>query len=829
MASLQNLRFRCAVCWIQSFYDDVTFPFPREVLSYPYTDLYTSTVRPELISCLTQGTPYFRLVAHIRSLPYGQIASFDDAINRLPQPDIDLDAFPLASCDPFVMEQHLALVECVMKLYYSTFLSLDFIAMGIQRLSGAVQSVSSVEDGLLDWLRVVCGILRRRDKIHTPELESLSSSLSNGCLLLLLLHFYIPHCIQLSNGKFSPDGTLGLEDAFHNATLVSNACTQVADLKFCLSPQGIVRSGDPVLSPYVLVSLSSLFICFQVSDSAAIYRPPTLYGALIDQSRHTPKLRASPKFHSMDSVARIGTHSRGSSVARNLITPSTENLLSALHSNPPVLYPRSDRGMGRFRTKSSSTPELSQTVLPSSGTSRQQNVLKISSECDAMPVSVSSQYIPEPRPVARREVEVFPEVSEPREGWSPCEGVNSHTSSSEVSLDGRGSVSSQFSEVKSGHNTRNMTPEDPKQSPGIRLHIFPVARESPARDPISLLLRMEANRIRADQSAERCNSSKHDVIRQQLGQLAFSYLTANQDLPFEAFIQSKLGLAAEERDSDHGCSATEAPIPSCTPARQVEAPSDSVSAQIEESENTHIDLTPDKSSKPTSFYVTGAGVPADEAAGPPSPFVTERARNRLKMLENRNLARQVSKQPTLKPEVPHSHARPAPTERFSPSASCHSMHSNPPVPSSGNHRVVRGKRFGSANDVTAHSAPKHKSNKQIIKNAISDVCLAGGPNAAKKVEVLRSLVDTQSDQFLILFRDIIGCKFRGLYAYQADTETARRIGGSGPRVVSQDMLVKLYKYNSGAKEFQEIPARRISFSTDGITILDNLWGGRRKS
>ena len=191
----------------------------------------------------------------------------------------------------------------------------------------------------------------------------------------------------------------------------------------------------------------------------------------------------------------------------------------------------------------------------------------------------------------------------------------------------------------------------------------------------------------------------------------------------------------------------------------------------------------------------------------------------LRMLETRNSARQTNS------------ARQAVRMQVSPSSSSHSLqslHSNSiPMQQHGNQerKQTRTKVFSENHPV---SISKHKSNKQIVKNAISDVCLAGGPNAAKKIEVLKCLRDSQSDHFLILFRDIIGCKFRGLYVYSQQTESAQRIGGFGPREVTPEMIVKLYKYNSGAKEFQEIPTKRVSSSIDAVTIHDTLWTGKKR-
>ena len=80
--------------------------------------------------------------------------------------------------------------------------------------------------------------------------------------------------------------------------------------------------------------------------------------------------------------------------------------------------------------------------------------------------------------------------------------------------------------------------------------------------------------------------------------------------------------------------------------------------------------------------------------------------------------------------------------------------------------------------------PKGKSNLKIIKNAVCSVCLAGDVNLTLKQKTLyvssielggrghfkdhhnfQELDNTTASHAVILFRDTIGFKFRGIYSY----------------------------------------------------------------
>ncbi|XP_046362508.2 calmodulin-regulated spectrin-associated protein 1-like isoform X6 [Haliotis rufescens] len=119
--------------------------------------------------------------------------------------------------------------------------------------------------------------------------------------------------------------------------------------------------------------------------------------------------------------------------------------------------------------------------------------------------------------------------------------------------------------------------------------------------------------------------------------------------------------------------------------------------------------------------------------------------------------------------------------------------------------------------------PSSKSNRNIIMNAISHCCLAGCVNTDTKNKVLEIISQSDAKHFLILFRDG-GCQFKGLYTYAPEIEEIFKIHGVGPKQITNKMVEKFYKYNSGAKSFTEVKStKHISVSIDAVVVHNALW------
>ncbi|XP_060762010.1 calmodulin-regulated spectrin-associated protein 2 isoform X3 [Neoarius graeffei] len=127
-----------------------------------------------------------------------------------------------------------------------------------------------------------------------------------------------------------------------------------------------------------------------------------------------------------------------------------------------------------------------------------------------------------------------------------------------------------------------------------------------------------------------------------------------------------------------------------------------------------------------------------------------------------------------------------------------------------------------------YKEPSAKSNKYIIQNALAHCCLAGKVNEGQKNKILEEMEKTESNSFLILFRDS-GCQFRAIYTYFPETEEISKLAGIGPKTIMPRMIENLYKYSSDKKQFCRIPAKTMSASIDAITIYSHLWQTKKQS
>uniref|UniRef100_A0AAR2L518 CKK domain-containing protein n=1 Tax=Pygocentrus nattereri TaxID=42514 RepID=A0AAR2L518_PYGNA len=127
-----------------------------------------------------------------------------------------------------------------------------------------------------------------------------------------------------------------------------------------------------------------------------------------------------------------------------------------------------------------------------------------------------------------------------------------------------------------------------------------------------------------------------------------------------------------------------------------------------------------------------------------------------------------------------------------------------------------------------YKEPSAKSNKYIIQNALAHCCLAGKVNEGQKNKILEEMEKTESNNFLILFRDS-GCQFRALYTYYPETQEISKLAGIGPKAITPKMIENLYKYSSDKKQFCHIPAKTMSASIDAITIYSHLWQYKKQS
>jgi hypothetical protein len=117
--------------------------------------------------------------------------------------------------------------------------------------------------------------------------------------------------------------------------------------------------------------------------------------------------------------------------------------------------------------------------------------------------------------------------------------------------------------------------------------------------------------------------------------------------------------------------------------------------------------------------------------------------------------------------------------------------------------------------------PKH-SNKNLIKNAICQVCLAGEPNKKHReelVEVIHNNPDVS--YFVILFKgELTRWDLQGLYEHDVSNQILKKTYGksSAPEVITPGMVQIYYRYNSGTKEFKPLACKTITTTVDAVSL-----------
>ncbi|KAJ3154000.1 Calmodulin-regulated spectrin-associated protein 1 [Geranomyces variabilis] len=124
---------------------------------------------------------------------------------------------------------------------------------------------------------------------------------------------------------------------------------------------------------------------------------------------------------------------------------------------------------------------------------------------------------------------------------------------------------------------------------------------------------------------------------------------------------------------------------------------------------------------------------------------------------------------------------------------------------------------------------KEQSNRQLIRNALVHVCLAGSVNEKCQEEVLEDLETTSSNHFIILFHAPSTQTFRGLYSYDPRLDQALKIhpGTQGPDVLDTANVLTFYKYDSGARIFKPVPTKSFGRSVHAVAI-GREWASKGK-
>ena len=113
-----------------------------------------------------------------------------------------------------------------------------------------------------------------------------------------------------------------------------------------------------------------------------------------------------------------------------------------------------------------------------------------------------------------------------------------------------------------------------------------------------------------------------------------------------------------------------------------------------------------------------------------------------------------------------------------------------------------------------------KSNKKVIKNALSNVCFAGKTHLKQKDEICELIDSSYHENLIIVFKSLGRHDFKGLYAFNEEGQLIKFHGiGNLPETLSKEMVQEYYKYYTCNKEFKLIDGNKeISIAVDAVTL-----------
>ena len=117
------------------------------------------------------------------------------------------------------------------------------------------------------------------------------------------------------------------------------------------------------------------------------------------------------------------------------------------------------------------------------------------------------------------------------------------------------------------------------------------------------------------------------------------------------------------------------------------------------------------------------------------------------------------------------------------------------------------------------------SNKNAIKKAIKEVCLAG-PHYKDSREKILSIIDScESENYIILFKGDYGFYLHGVYTYDSQNNQIELLTciNDAPNFIDSSMVDKYYRYNISQKQFKELGGNKeFSVIVDGIILRANI-------
>lgn len=199
----------------------------------------------------------------------------------------------------------------------------------------------------------------------------------------------------------------------------------------------------------------------------------------------------------------------------------------------------------------------------------------------------------------------------------------------------------------------------------------------------------------------------------------------------------------------------------------------------------------------------------------------DRRVKRIEELEKRVVKKTLTPEKMVKLGIKIANS-PGPSPKPSPRPSLKVEMRNSPKPAHKNREEIKsvGEKYKRHKNLPnlVYNKP---SNRKIIKNAISQLCLAGEPNKGHREEVL-ALIERlpEVNYFIIVFSDSIRRDVRGLYSHDPNTSEVVKVFGPGylPDFLDPSVVTLYFRYDSGAKEFKPLQCKDFIAATDAVCL-----------
>ncbi|KAM3136436.1 hypothetical protein pb186bvf_011394 [Paramecium bursaria] len=128
----------------------------------------------------------------------------------------------------------------------------------------------------------------------------------------------------------------------------------------------------------------------------------------------------------------------------------------------------------------------------------------------------------------------------------------------------------------------------------------------------------------------------------------------------------------------------------------------------------------------------------------------------------------------------------------------------------------------------SYDKAKKNNNKNMLKNAITFVCLAGDPNRREREHILSKLDLFDAEHYIILFKtfgrmvnySVLQQDFKALYGFSDGGHPYLLFSQSKcPQLLTSEMVKIYFKYDSGAKSFKPIDGnKQFTIQVDAVQL-----------